>query len=149
MRAVFDAAGRDLYGQLTVPRSRNATTFIRTRSRHGRPAARTRARRGGVAERKATIDRVRRLSIARQAEALGIIRGRMDYLPRPVSDDAPKVMWYRRAASGVSVRRCPNGARSVAPAWRGKFATKRREVNSASPSDGGFDTIAVRAIGAE
>src|SRR5215203_356690 len=37
-----------------------------------------------LAERKAMIDRTHDLSIAKQAEALGISRGRVYYLPRPV-----------------------------------------------------------------
>ncbi|MBP7493427.1 MAG: IS3 family transposase [Rhodoferax sp.] len=46
----------------------------------------TRAHQGGVAERKAMIDRDDRLSVTRQAQLLGISRGSVYYLPRPVSD---------------------------------------------------------------
>lgn len=44
------------------------------------------ARQGqSVAERKAMIDRSHGLSVARQAQALGVSRGSVYYLPRPVS----------------------------------------------------------------
>ncbi|MBT9552052.1 MAG: IS3 family transposase [Hydrogenophaga sp.] len=46
----------------------------------------TRAHQGGIAERKAMIDRDDRLSVTRQAQLLGISRGSVYYLPRPVSD---------------------------------------------------------------
>ena len=45
-----------------------------------------------MAERKAMIDREHTLSITRQAEALGISRGSVYYLPRPVSDADLKLM---------------------------------------------------------
>jgi len=44
-----------------------------------------RAQRGRHAERKAMIDRSHALPIAKQAKALGISRGSVYYLPRPVS----------------------------------------------------------------
>ena len=40
---------------------------------------------GGIAERKAMIDRKHDLPITKQAEVLGISRGSVYYLPRPVS----------------------------------------------------------------
>jgi putative transposase len=43
-----------------------------------------RARQGRPAERKAMIDRTHALSITKQAKALGIRRGSVYYLPRPV-----------------------------------------------------------------
>ena len=43
-----------------------------------------RARQGRPAERKAMIDRTHALSITKQAKALGIRRGSVDSLPRPV-----------------------------------------------------------------
>ncbi|TNC46268.1 IS3 family transposase [Rubellimicrobium rubrum] len=52
-----------------------------------------RARQGGsVAERKAMIDRDHELSVSRQAKALGISRGSIYYLLRPVSDADLKLM---------------------------------------------------------
>ena len=46
---------------------------------------RGRAQQGGIAERKAMIDRDHELSVTRQAEAAGIARSTVYYLPRPVS----------------------------------------------------------------
>ncbi len=43
------------------------------------------AHQGGIAERKEMIDREHTLSITRQARALGMSRGSVYYLPRPVS----------------------------------------------------------------
>ncbi|MBK6304755.1 MAG: IS3 family transposase [Gemmatimonadetes bacterium] len=48
--------------------------FFRTRARQGRPA-----------ERQAMIDRTHPLSVTRQAAALGISRGAVYYVPRPMS----------------------------------------------------------------
>jgi hypothetical protein len=45
-----------------------------------------------MAERKAMIDRKHALSITRQAEALGISRGSVYYLPRPTSEVDLKLM---------------------------------------------------------
>lgn len=45
-----------------------------------------RAQQGGMAERKAMIERNHPLPLARQAKALGISRGSVYYLPRPVSE---------------------------------------------------------------
>jgi putative transposase len=46
---------------------------------------RRRAHQGGIAERKAMIDRESKLSISRQAALLGVSRGSVYYLPKPVS----------------------------------------------------------------
>ena len=46
---------------------------------------RRRAHQGGIAERKAMIDRDHALSVTKQAEAVGIARSTVYYLPRPVS----------------------------------------------------------------
>ncbi|MGQ0622969.1 MAG: IS3 family transposase [Panacagrimonas sp.] len=46
---------------------------------------RRRAHQGGTAERKAMIDRSHGLSLTKQARAVGISRGSVYYLPRPVS----------------------------------------------------------------
>src|SRR5271167_4125382 len=46
---------------------------------------RGRAHQGGIAERKAMIDRGHALSVTKQAEAAGIARSTVYYLPRPVS----------------------------------------------------------------
>ena len=45
---------------------------------------RGRAQQGGIAERKAMIDRDHELSVSKQAEAVGIARSTVYYLPRPV-----------------------------------------------------------------
>ncbi|MBX3704868.1 MAG: IS3 family transposase [Steroidobacteraceae bacterium] len=45
----------------------------------------TRAHQGGIAERKAMIDRDHALPITRQASLLGMSRGAVYYLPRPIS----------------------------------------------------------------
>ncbi|MDQ2929285.1 MAG: IS3 family transposase [Gemmatimonadota bacterium] len=47
---------------------------------------RTRARQGRVAERQAMIDRTHALSLTRQVLALGLSRGSIYYVPRPVRD---------------------------------------------------------------
>ncbi|NML91930.1 IS3 family transposase [Sphingobium sp. TB-6] len=57
-------------GELTL-----ANDFLGRRAREGR----------SVAERKAMIDRLHNLPLARQARELGISRGSVYYLPRPVS----------------------------------------------------------------
>nr|WP_155836429.1 IS3 family transposase [Burkholderia sp. AU4i] len=46
---------------------------------------RRRAHQGGIAERKAMIDRSHKLSLSKQAAAVGISRGSVYYLPKPVS----------------------------------------------------------------
>ncbi|MGY6276132.1 IS3 family transposase [Methylomonas sp. MgM2] len=45
-----------------------------------------RAQQGGIVERKAMIDRQSKLSIGRQAQLLGMSRGSVYYLPKPVSE---------------------------------------------------------------
>ena len=74
------------------------------------------ARQGGTAERKAMIDRSHDLPITRQAKALGISRGSVYYLPRPVP--AADLALMRRIDElhlELPVRGQPDAARSAEP----------------------------------
>jgi transposase-like protein len=88
------------------------------------------ARQGrSLGERKAMIDRTHRLSVGRQAKALGISRGSVYYLARPTSDaDLAAHAPDRRFASRPSLRRQPDGcgacSRPRAMKWAG--STSRR-----------------------
>ena len=55
-------------------------------------ALKRRAHQGGIAERRQMIDRSHKLSVSRQASLLGISRGAVYYLPKPIGESDLRIM---------------------------------------------------------
>ena len=104
---------------------------------------RGRAQQGGIAERKALIDRGHELSVTKQAEAVGIARSTVYYLParfrRPTSNSCGRLTTSRsfpsRGRGCRAVYWLPTGARSAASREDADAADGDRGSLSASAHD--------------
>ena len=84
----LEGGAADVFGRRSTERPARGPEGVARQDRRadaGERFFRRRAHQGGTAERKAMIDREHELPITRQAEALGISRGSVYYLPRPVT----------------------------------------------------------------